>query len=43
MTMKEAIELLTGQRGSGRDAAVTWDELIRVGAATEQQMKDEHG
>jgi hypothetical protein len=31
VAMKESVEVLAGQRGNPRDAAVTWQDLIDLG------------
>ena len=43
MALKEAIEVLTQQRGSAGDSAVTWQQLQRVGVITRAQLEEALG
>jgi len=41
--MKELVEVLTGQRGRPGSAAVTWDDLVRLGLIVPDQIPRDIG
>jgi hypothetical protein len=43
MALKENVEMLTGQRGTIDDVAVTWGDLIRLGLIKQDQVPKDVG
>lgn len=43
VALKEAVELLAGQRGDARDIAVTWGDLADKGVITKEQVPKDVG
>lgn len=41
MALKERVEVLSGARGSARDMAVTWDDLVELGLIKPDQVPTE--
>lgn len=41
--LKEAVELLAGQRGDARDIAVTWGDLMDQNLVTKEQVPKDVG
>lgn len=43
LATKELVETLAGQRGTAYDAAVTWEDLMRLGLITRDQIPRDIG
>lgn len=43
MATKEMVEMLAGQRGTALDAAVTWDDLLRLKLIKKEQIPKDVG
>lgn len=43
LQLKEAVEMLQGQRGSAYDCAVTWGDLLVLGLIKEDQIPHDVG